>query len=128
MKISTEKPLTGMHILVVEDHLSFLMVLTYTLQQAGGIVTPAPDGNTAYDLLTSTPFDLLLSEYHLPGCTGDILCRVARQVGTPRTVLMSCSSQLSELAQECPVDATYQKGGSLHNLVTLLANMTSPPC
>ena len=115
--------LTGVHILLVDDDPDILTLFTYVLQQAGVVLTVVQDGISAREALQKATYDLLLTDYQLPGMCGDALCRHAHKYGTRRTVLMSCSPQLRQLAHDCRADGTYQKGQPLHELLGLLTNL-----
>ena len=118
-------PLTGVHILLVDDDPDILALFTYVLQQAGSILTVVQDGISAREALQTATFDLLITDYQLPGICGDALCRHAHEYGTQRTVLMSCSPRLRQLAHDCHADGMYQKGQPLDELLGLLNNLVA---
>src|SRR5262245_46855743 len=62
-------------VLVVEDSPTQARLLTCVLQGAGMEVVTVPDADRGFRQLTSAPFDLVLSDLHLPGDSGFDLCR-----------------------------------------------------
>jgi CheY-like chemotaxis protein len=66
-------------ILVAEDNLATLSVIRFTLEKAGFEVTAAPSGQAAWDLLERYDFDLLVSDFQMPGITGGELCQRIRE-------------------------------------------------
>ena len=67
------------HILVVDDEPSIVILLEYTLKQAGYKVSIARDGKVAYDMISSQNFDLVLLDIMLPKMDGMEVCRRIRQ-------------------------------------------------
>ncbi len=65
-------------ILVAEDERVMSDVIRFNLQRAGYEVTVARNGLDAWDHLQSRAFDLILSDYQMPGLTGVELCRRLR--------------------------------------------------
>ncbi len=66
-------------ILVAEDNVAMLSVIRFTLERAGFEVTTAPSGQAAWDLLQQHEFDLLVSDFQMPGITGGDLCQRVRE-------------------------------------------------
>ncbi len=71
----SEKP---KRILVAEDNTALLAVIRFNLEKAGFEVTTAKCGRTAWNLLKEQDFDLLVSDFQMPGMTGGELCRRIR--------------------------------------------------
>jgi len=68
------------HVLVAEDNMATATAIRYNLQQAGFEVTVARCGNSAWELLNERSFDLVVSDYQMPGMTGGELCeRMGRE-------------------------------------------------
>lgn len=68
-------------VLVVEDNSAEAHVIGFVLEQAGYDVTLLSDGRTAWDLLNSEKFDLVVSDFTMPGITGGELCARMRKDG-----------------------------------------------
>ena len=62
-------------ILLVDDEADVIQTLTKTLESVGYVVTAAADPRTALELFRSSPdeFDLVLTDYRMPGMKGDEL-------------------------------------------------------
>lgn len=71
----------GKRLLVVEDHPAEARVLDFVLRRAGYDVTVASDGRTAWDLVNSEEFDLVVSDFTMPGMTGGELSARMRRDG-----------------------------------------------
>ena len=69
-------------LLVVEDNPAEARLIGFVLEQAGYDVTVASNGRTAWDFLNCEQFDLLVSDFTMPGMTGGELC--ARMRRDPR--------------------------------------------
>ena len=91
-------------ILIADDDPNFRKVLDYNLAQLGHMVTAAPDGDTAWRLLTERPFDLLLTDVRMPGIDGLELLRRARAAFPSLPVILVTAHGDVEMA----VDALQQ--------------------
>ncbi|MBN1437991.1 MAG: response regulator [Anaerolineales bacterium] len=81
-------------VLVVEDQADYQALLLTILKRAGYEAAAAPDGPAAIDILRTSPPDLILMEWTLPGMDGLSLCRNIRRLsGVPILVLTSKLSQ-----------------------------------
>ena len=58
------------HVLLVEDNAIAMMILKELVASSGYHITAAEDGQTAYDLATTLPFDLIITDLGLPNLTG----------------------------------------------------------
>jgi len=65
-----ERRMDGPRILVVEDNEDFRLLLELTLQDAGYVVDGAGSSEDAMSLLRQFDYDLVLSDYSLPGHSG----------------------------------------------------------
>ena len=85
-------------ILVAEDNIAMGGVIRFNLQQAGFEVTVARCGQTAWNLLTDRDFDLVVSDFQMPGMTGGELCERmrndARLARTPMILLTADGFEL----------------------------------
>ncbi|QYY28015.1 response regulator [Cupriavidus pinatubonensis] len=71
-------PLSGLDVLLVEDDMDALAALTAILTGYGALVRPAGDGEEAFDQVTTSMPDLIISDIGLPGCDGNDLIRRIR--------------------------------------------------
>ncbi len=77
-----------MRILLVEDDIEQLEPLQAVLTQAGHVVDPVTEGETAAWLLGEKIYDLLILDWMLPHQSGVQLCQHYRQQGGQAPVLM----------------------------------------
>jgi len=73
-------PLTGLHILVVDDEADSRDFISFVVEQAGARVTIAATAVEAITQLMQTQFDLLLSDIGMPGMDGYALMRQVRSL------------------------------------------------
>ena len=87
-------------ILVVDDDVVVLGLETTILQRAGHRVDTATDGATAWRALMAGDYDLLVTDYLMPGISGVALVRQLRvaQLALP-VVLVSGTLQSLDLAR-----------------------------
>lgn len=65
-------------ILVAEDNSAMLNVIRLNLSRAGFEVVTAKCGKTAWKLLQENAFDLVVTDFQMPGMTGGELCERIR--------------------------------------------------
>jgi CheY-like chemotaxis protein len=96
-------------ILLVEDDASVRRLLAILLESAGYRVTAAADGAEALAIVSASPrrFDLLLSDYVMPGLSGLELCNALRATWPDlRVVLMTGHAEIPGSAvAELPLGA-----------------------
>ena len=71
--------LTGLRVLVIEDHRDIAELLTDYLETQGAVVDYAGDGVTGLHLAVAEPCDVIVLDLGLPGMDGLELCRQLRQ-------------------------------------------------
>jgi signal transduction histidine kinase/CheY-like chemotaxis protein len=74
------KELTGVNILLVEDNAVNLNIARRFLHSWGATIQPAENGQVAWELFRSRPFDLLLVDLEMPLMDGKALLRQVRSV------------------------------------------------
>ena len=72
------------HLLLVEDDEDTRDLMALALRGAGFQVQPAGSGREALALLESTPYDLLVTDYDMPGMTGTEMLQIATERGLVR--------------------------------------------
>jgi CheY-like chemotaxis protein len=75
-------------ILLIEDDHVYRTVLLSTLRRLGFQCTFCIDGNQAIKKLSEEKFDLLISDYLLPGTNGIEIIRLARKQGIDTPALL----------------------------------------
>ena len=84
-------------ILVVDDNMNNLAVLTDLLHQAGYEVRRATDGKTALMLTMSQPIELVLLDIRLPDINGFEFCRQLKQQELMRDIPIILVSALNDV-------------------------------
>ncbi len=84
-------------ILVIEDEPLIRKLLGIALRRLGHTVHACPDGPSGLRRLRTGRYDLLLTDFRLPGMTGVEVVRAAREAGIGIPVLLVSSSSPEEL-------------------------------
>lgn len=89
-------------ILIVDDHKTFLLLLTHALKKlgAGYQVVSASDGFTALAQLKQQSFDLMVTDYNMPGMNGLELALAARQMVPNMQIILMSVQDLVEVKAE----------------------------
>ena len=88
-------------ILVAEDNVVLGDVIRFNLLRAGFDVTLARGGDKASELLAEQPFDILVTDYEMPGLNGEELCEYARNSLHLSTLqIVMCTAKGIELNRE----------------------------
>ena len=83
---------TGSRILVVDDETTLREVISRRLRRAGYVVTAAPNADVAMELtqLGRPPFDLVISDVHMPGMSGlDLAMVLIERRPAQRIIIMT---------------------------------------
>ncbi|MEM8554413.1 MAG: SpoIIE family protein phosphatase [Pseudomonadota bacterium] len=94
-------------ILVVDDSRMQRKILTATLKQMGYQVAEAESGEAALDMCQSEPYDLILSDWMMPGMDGPSFCRAFRELEDRYGyfILLTSKSERSDIAKGLEVGA-----------------------
>ncbi len=95
-------------VLVVDDSKAQRRVLALQLQRWGYQVTEASSGEEALDVCRTTPFEMVLSDWMMPGMTGLEFCRQFKELpreGYGYFVLLTSKSEKTEVADGLEVGA-----------------------
>ena len=119
-------------VLVAEDNVVLGDVIRFNLQRSGFAVTLARNGQESLRILASEPFDILVTDYEMPGLDGEELCqRVRNELKLDAIRIVMCSAKGLELDREelkarlC-IETILYKPFSIRELTTLLANLATP--
>ena len=90
--------IVGGRILIAEDNGVLSDVLSFNLRNAGFVVTVAENGLVAIEKLKVAAFDLLITDYQMPGVDGAELCKVARtELHLTNMPILMCSAKGLEI-------------------------------
>ena len=67
-----------MHILIVEDEAGIVQFLKQGLEEEGYEVSTATDGQSGFEMIQNTVFDIILLDWMLPKMSGIELCKAIR--------------------------------------------------
>ncbi len=116
-------------VLVAEDNVVLGDVIRFNLQRSGFEVTLARNGNEALRMVESRPFDILVTDYEMPGIDGEELCRRVRNDADLNGLrIVMCSAKGLEMDREeikarlC-IEAILYKPFSIRELTTLLERL-----
>src|SRR6056297_927872 len=121
--------------LVAEDDRALADIIRFALTRGGYDVSVFHDGERALQVGQAEAFDVVASDYQMPGLNGEQLLAGLRREGASRDALMIlCSAKAYELdserlREELDLAAVFYKPFSLHELLTLIRSRqpASPP-
>ena len=116
---------TGQHVLYVDDDEVIVVMVERLLTQAGYRVTPFRDGRAAVAAVQAAPdaFDVVVSDYNMPGYTGMDVARAVASIRPGLPVVISSgyiSEDLQAQAHAAGVRHLLQKQNSLEELALLV--------
>jgi DNA-binding NtrC family response regulator len=113
-------------ILVVEDDNLFLWTLNCFLQKEGYEVFTAGNAESAIDVAQQHSFDIVISDFHLPGLNGRDLIRKVRAVQPEAKTILISAYQPEEIENEDPelLNAYLNKPIELKSLKKLLHDLS----
>ncbi len=109
---SSPPDLKGRRVLIIDDNATNRLILRETLESRGVVVVEGEDGPSGIKAYKSAvqqgkPFDIILSDCHMPGMDGfDVASAIKKEGGNTKTVLMLSSSKLTrdlEKARQCEI-------------------------
>lgn len=112
-------------ILVAEDNRVLADVLRFNLQRAGFAVTVALNGTIAIAHLQQEVFDLLITDFQMPGVNGEQLCQFVREeLKLDQLPILMCSAKgleldIESLKSEYGVSQVIDKPFSMRQIVAL---------
>lgn len=84
----------ALEILLVDDDQHILDALSASLADLNHHVTTALGGQNALDMLHQKPFDLVITDFNMPGVDGVSVLRSAKGIGSNTKVIMMTGSVL----------------------------------
>jgi class 3 adenylate cyclase/DNA-binding NarL/FixJ family response regulator len=119
-------------VIVVEDSPTQAQLLSLLLEDAGFEVETAPDAERGFARLTEAPFDIVLSDLHLPGDSGFDLCR--RLKADPRfrhLPIIVCTSEVDPVnvlrGLQCGADGFFIKDRDPEEIVGSIRRVLARP-
>jgi len=112
--------------LVVDDEPTVRNAIKRLLEHAGHTVDTAEGGEAALELLAKQSFDLVVTDFSMPGMHGDQLVARIRQIIPSQRIIMATAfvEEYKVFGQtSAPVDALLLKPFSLHELHEAIARV-----
>ena len=116
-------------ILIAEDNVVLGDVIRFNLERAGYAVSLVRNGIEAIRLVASQPFDILVTDYEMPGVNGEELCYHVRNVlKLDALSIVMCSAKGLEIDRESlkskyVIHSIISKPFSIRDLVSLLGKL-----
>ncbi len=102
-----------MKILVADDNPGTLKALSDCVRGQGHQVFEADNGYAARSYLEDEEFDILLTDWDMPGLKGDeVIEWVKTNKPSVKTILISGHPRVKQFAASCKADAYIEKGFS----------------
>ncbi|MEG4806202.1 ATP-binding protein [Microcoleus sp. F8-D3] len=127
---SNDLHLASVRVLVVDDELDSREFVTFVAEQAGGEVTAAGSAIEALQLLSTRPFDILLSDIGMPDMDGYMLVRQVRALPPEQggqIPAIALSAYAGDFNQKQALAAGFQrhlaKPVESHELVTAIVTL-----
>ena len=121
-------------VLVAEDNIVLGDVIRFNLQRSGYLVTLARNGMDAFRDLEADRFDILVTDYEMPGIHGEELCkRVRNDLKLESLRIVMCSAKgleldRDELIARLSLETILYKPFSIRELTSLLDNLVFAAC
>lgn len=129
-KPKTDTVVRAKRILLVEDESSVRATFRLLLELDGHLVTEASNGIEALDLFNKGQFDLVMTDFEMPGMKGNSLALSIKGVAPRQPVLMVTAYGGKVVNLDNPVDAILNKPFTMADLrcalARLLTNTDSP--
>jgi CheY-like chemotaxis protein len=115
----------GKRVLLADDQQGVRQAIKLLLRVDGHKVTEARDGREAFDLFSNDRFDLVITDFDMPGMHGDELA-VKIKALAPRQPIIMITAFAEDIGQcQNPVDAVLTKPFSFPELRCIIARLLS---
>ncbi len=107
-------------ILLVDDNQGVRGAFSMFLQDSGYKVETASDGDEAFELLQTTAFDIVITDFEMSWMNGDELCRKAKEI-LPLLPIVMFTGTIN--IPNCGADVTVPKGQGLGTLLAIIQRL-----
>ena len=116
---------TGGNILVVDDNNVFRILVSKMLSRLGYEVASADSGENGLRIFLKNKFDVVLSDYEMPGMDGVALaCSVKKSTPRTRVVIMTGAGKETVFSRKSPaVDEVISKPFTLAEIDETIQNL-----
>jgi two-component system, chemotaxis family, chemotaxis protein CheY len=84
------------NVLLIDDEMILRQAIALTLRRSGHVVSEAEDGGAASDMLNERPFDVVVTDLHMPEADGTEVIRLAQSL-SPRPAIIVISGRVADL-------------------------------
>ena len=128
LPMNREQPL----ILVADDEVHILHVVSLKLRNAGYEIITAEDGEEAYELALARQPDLIITDFHMPFMTGLELCQKLKEqaatAATPALMLTARGFTLpAEALEQTNITGVLSKPFSPREVLTRVQELIGQP-
>jgi CheY-like chemotaxis protein len=109
-------------VLVVDDELPFRNLLTNLLGRLGHTAEAASSAAEALSKIEGAEFDLILTDFNMPGMKGDELAHEIKKRKQGMPVVLATSGPPENLSQD--IDRVLLKPFSVQELIETIASLT----
>jgi two-component system cell cycle response regulator len=92
MSALAANPGAPINLLLVEDEPAQRLLVSRTLRRVGYLVDVAENGETALEMIKSGKYQLVLTDWEMPGMDGVTLCRLVREANLPSVYILLLTS------------------------------------
>lgn len=118
-------PTKNAKVLIVDDTVQILSLLSTLPTQSGYLVRSAEDGFSALAAIRNQVPDLMLSDLYMPGMSGfELLSVVRRRFPAIPVIAMSGAFSGDSVPSGVAADAFYEKGTAISYLLDMLETLT----
>jgi two-component system cell cycle response regulator len=89
------QPDTAINLLLVEDEPTQRLLMSRMLRAVGYSVDVAEDGETALRMIKTGKYQLVLTDWEMPGMDGITLCRLVREANLPSVYILLLTSHVA---------------------------------
>jgi two-component system chemotaxis response regulator CheY len=117
-------------ILIAEDNRVLADVLRFNLQRSGFEAIVAANGSIAIEHLRNGTFDLLITDFQMPGVNGEQLCHAVRnQLDIQHMPILMCSAKglemnIEDITTRYGVSKIIYKPFSMREVVSVVQTLT----
>jgi CheY-like chemotaxis protein len=115
------------HILLVDDETAVRGAVAMLLSIDGHTVTEAGSGDEAIDRFGKETFDLVITDFKMPGMTGAALAAAIKRLSPAQPIIMVTAHEAPPTGPANPVDAVLNKPFMLDDLRRVVGGVGKCP-
>lgn len=124
--MNDHNPAAAKRILLVDDQSEVRETIKMVLEFGGHSVKEAAGGQQALEAFQGTEFDLVITDYAMPGLRGDQLAERIKQAKPSQLILMVSGSVECSNPAEMSADAMLRKPFRMEELLQAVSGLVAP--